>query len=78
MGTFTLNVDPRTCVVRGDVVGPFVITGGTGVDEGASASGTALIALIFVFDRHPDGSCAPGPPSRTYGVARAGGTMTIP
>lgn len=78
MGTFTLTVDPRTCIGRGDVVGPFVITGGTGAYEGASGSGTALISLIFVFGRNPDGSCVQGPPSRTYGVARAAGSMTVP
>lgn len=78
MGTFTLNVDPRTCIGRGDVIGPFVITGGTGAYEGASGSGTALIVLTFVFGRNADGGCAQGPPARTYGVARAAGTVTVP
>jgi hypothetical protein len=78
MGTFTLTIDPRSCIGRGDVVGPFVITGGTGAYTGASGSGTAFITLYFVFDRNPDGSCVQGPPARSYGVARAPGHLTLP
>jgi hypothetical protein len=78
MGTFTLTVDPRSCVGRGDVVGPFQITGGTGAYAGATGSGTAFITLYFFFDRNPDGSCVQGPPARTYGVARAPGHLTLP
>jgi hypothetical protein len=77
MGTFTTTVDPRSCVGRGDVVGPFVITGGTGAYAGAGGSGTALITLYFVFNRNPDGSCVQGPPAKTYGVARAAGHLTL-
>jgi len=77
-GTYTVSVDPRSCVGRGDVVGPFVITGGTGAYAGATGDGVALISLTFVFDRLPDGTCAQGPPSRTYGVARVAGHLTLP
>lgn len=78
MGTFTISVDPATCIGRGDVVGPFVITGGTGAYVGATGDGTALISLIFVFNRAPDGSCVQGPPAKTYGVARVTGHLTLP
>ncbi len=78
MGTFKISFDPRTCLGRGDVIGPFVITGGTGAYAGATGSGTAFITLTFVFNRNDDGSCVQGPPAQTFGVARAPGHLTLP
>ena len=75
-GTYTVQVNPDTCRGTGDVVGPFVITGGTGEYAGASGDGVALIHLRFFFD-HTATGCAPFP-SKVYGVARANGTLSLP
>jgi hypothetical protein len=75
-GTYTVDVNPDTCRGTGDVVGPFVITGGTGEYAGASGDGVALIHLRFFFD-HTATGCAPFP-SKVYGVARANGTLNLP
>ena len=75
-GTFSVTVNPKTCVGTGDVVGPFEITGGTGAYEGASGEGVALIRLRFFFGRTATG-CSQVP-AKTYGVARATGHLTIP
>jgi hypothetical protein len=75
-GTYEIHVNPDTCRGTGDVVGPFVITGGTGAYAGATGEGVALIHLRFSFDRTATG-CAPFP-SKVYGVARANGTLNLP
>jgi hypothetical protein len=75
-GTFEFTVDPRTCIGKGDVVGPFEITGGTGAYEGASGEGVALIDLTFWFDKTETG-CSQQP-ARVHGVAKATGTLDIP
>ncbi len=75
-GTYTFTLDPRSCVGKGDVVGPFEITGGTGAYAGATGSGVALIDLTLVFTRTPTG-CSQQP-AKVYGVAKATGTLDIP
>jgi hypothetical protein len=75
-GTFTLTVNQRSCIGEGDVVGSFVIEGGTGAYAGATGTGTALISLRFFFEETATG-CSQVP-VRTYGVAQATGTLIIP
>ena len=75
-GTYEITVNPRTCIGRGDVVGPFEITGGEGAYAGATGEGVALISLTFFFEK-TDTGCAQAP-SRIYGLAHATGTLEIP
>ena len=75
-GTFELTVDPRTCIGEGHVDGPFEITGGTGAYAGATGEGVALIRLRFFFAKTA-GGCSQQP-VRTYAVAHATGTLTLP
>ena len=75
-GTYEITVNPRTCIGRGDVIGPFEITGGEGAYTGATGEGVALISLTFFFEK-TDTGCSQAP-SRVYGVAKATGTLEIP
>ena len=75
-GTYELSVNARTCIGKGDVVGPFEITGGEGAYAGATGGGVALISLTFFFERTRTG-CSQVP-QRIYAVARAFGTLEIP
>jgi hypothetical protein len=72
-GKFKITVDQPTCTGKGDVVGPFNITGGTGAYKGASGKGVALITLRFFFGKTSTGGSLR--PTRTYGVAEATGTL---
>jgi hypothetical protein len=75
-GTYKIKVNPKTCTGTGDVVGPFKITGGSGAYKGASGKGVALIKLRFVFGKTSTG-CSQRP-VKTFGVANANGTLTLP
>jgi hypothetical protein len=75
-GTWTPTVNFQTCIGEVDVVGPFVITGGTGAYAGATGEGTALISLRIFFTKTDTGCLLI--PTRTYGVAHAEGTLDLP
>ena len=75
-GTFAFELDPARCVGVGDVVGPFEITGGTGEYAGASGGGVAELTVVMYFDQTGPG-CAEQP-ARTYVLAHATGTLTLP
>ncbi len=75
-GTAQLTLDPRSCVGTGHFVAPFSVSGGSRAYAGASGTGTVIGDLKFIFDRTADG-CAPFP-IRSWGIARATGTLTVP
>jgi hypothetical protein len=75
-GTWTITVNPLTCIGEVDVTGPFVITGGSGAYVGATGEGVALISLRLFFDK-TDTGCSSFP-TRIYGLAHAEGTLDLP
>ena len=75
-GTWTIALNPLTCIGEVDVTGPFVITGGTGAYEGATGEGVALIDLRLFFEK-TDTGCG-FIPTRIYGLAHAEGTLDLP
>ena len=74
-GTFTFKLDPKTCHAKGDVVGTFVVTGGTGAYAGATGQGVSS-SLTFFYDKTPTG-CSPVQ-SRVNGIGHAEGTLDLP
>lgn len=75
-GTYKLTMNPKNCTGKGHVIGPFQITGGTGAYKGASGKGVALIDLRFYFKKTAAGCSRV--PMRTYGLAKATGTLSLP
>jgi len=72
--------DPRSCVGRGGGRLTYQITGGTGVYEGTTGSGTGTFRVVSVGGRNPDGSCSPDPEDEVVHlfIVTLTGVATVP
>ena len=75
-----IDTDPVTCVTRITLQVANVVTGGTGVYEGATGTGSGTSNITQVRGRAADGSCLPlsSPPIFEIANVRASETLTLP
>ncbi|MDX6309986.1 MAG: hypothetical protein QOI06_3032 [Nocardioidaceae bacterium] len=76
-GTFSFELNPRTCVAHLSGNGNYSIGGGFGAYRGVTGQGTYVFHGILTFGRNGQGRCAVHrAPTASQTIIRASGTMS--